>query len=232
MNALALFGALNNDEIIKIVMVFVVIFFSLIGRIIAGMRAPQRPANPPPPALPPQQPQKPQPQAERPKSVKDEIDDFLRRAAQKKQSTSSAAGPIRRISQPTAPLAQREEPVQAEAVRDRPVGGAVSAHVSKYLDEKEFAERASKLGGEVAAADTKIEQHLKEVFGHGISKLAAQPGETATPSTPMSLGVFQDEVPVMAAAGTGLAVLLNNIDNLRQAIVVNEILQRPIDRWK
>ncbi len=112
------------------------------------------------------------------------------------------------------------------------MGGAVSAHVKKYLDEKEFDQRASKLGGEVAAADTKIEQHLKQVFGHGISKLAAKPGETAAPPTPQLTAFFQDELPALPAAGAGLAAMLNNIDNLRQAIVLNEILQRPSDRWK
>ena len=185
-------------------------------------------------------------QADRPKSVKEEIDEFLRRAAQKKQSQTMSGdparsafeprqppdAPARRISQPSASISQRQGTVQAEVVRERPVGGAVSEHVSKYLDEKEFDQRASKLGGDVAAADSIFEQHLKEKFGHGLSQLAAKPGETAAPLPPPSTGFFQDEVPVMAAAGTGLAVLLNNIDNLRQAIVVNEILQRPIDRWK
>ncbi|MGD0517203.1 MAG: hypothetical protein ABSA26_06665 [Thermoguttaceae bacterium] len=240
MNALALFGALNAEDVIKIVVVVVAVFFSLIGKIIANMRAPKRPGIPPvqgprPPALPPQQPRpapRPQAQTAGPKTVKEEIDEFLRRAAQKKQSQSAPADPVRRISQPTATLAQRAEPLQAEVIRERPVGGAVSAHVKKYLDEKEFDERASKLGGDVAAADTKIKRHLKEVFGHGISKLAAKPGETAASPNIKPTDFFQDELPALPAAGAGLAALLNNIDNLRQAIVVNEILQRPIDRWK
>ncbi len=157
-----------------------------------------------PPVPPPQQPrqaQQPQAQAARPKSVKEEIDEFLRRAAQKKQGPATPADPTRRISQPMAPLAQRVEPLEAEVVRERPVGGAVSEHVKKYLDEREFDKRASKLGGEVAAADTKIEQHLKEVFGHGISKLAAKPGETAAPPTPQTAGIFQDEPAALPAAG-------------------------------
>jgi hypothetical protein len=73
---------------------------------------------------------------------------------------------------------------------------------------------------------------MQEVFGHGISQLASKPGETATAPTPKSTGFFEDEVPILSAAGTGIASLLNNIDNLRQAIVLNEILQRPVDRWK
>lgn len=234
MNALALFGAIDFGEVVRFLMVILIFLIPAIGKILMSMRAPQRPADPRPIAPqvqpPPRQQPQMQAQAARPKSVKDEIDEFLRRAAQKKQPTSG--NPARRVSQTGDPFAQREEPIQAEVVYSRPVGGEVSEHVKKYLDEKEFDQRASKLGGEVAAADTKIERHLKEVFGHGISHLASRPGETAAPPTPTSTGFFEDEVPVLAAAGTGLAVLLNNIDNLRQAIVLNEILQRPIDRWK
>jgi hypothetical protein len=246
MNDFVLLGALDAETIIKFAVVLLILFGSAIGKIIASMRNPQRPAGPQrPPALPPRQPQMQAPVA-RPKSVKDEIDDFLRRAAQKKQSQTGSGTPARgafesrqasdastrRLSQPSVSLSQRQAPVKAEVVRERPVGGAISEQVSKYLDEKAFDQRASRLGGDVAAADTKIEQHLKEKFGHGISELASKTGESAIAPTPKSTGFFEDDVPVMAAAGTGLAVLLNNIDNLRQAIVVNEILQRPSDRWK
>ena len=117
-------------------------------------------------------------------------------------------------------------------VRERPVGGQLSEHVHKYLDEKEFTQRASSLGGEVAQADNKIEQHLHNVFDHGIGQLAGRAGETAAAPATLRTGFFEDEVPALSTAGIGLAVLLNNIDNLRQAIVLNEILQRPIDRWE
>jgi hypothetical protein len=247
MNELAIFSAVDWGEIIKIVVILLVIFGSAIGKIIASIRGAKPPGVPQRPRpMPPQQPQQPQVQVQgpKPKSVKDEIDDFLRRAAQKRQpqsaipSTSSykqqqeSNVPSRRISRPSAPISQHPEPIQAEVVRERSVGGGVSEHVNKYLDEKEFSQRASKMGGDVAAADTKIEKHLKEAFGHGISQLASKTGETAAAPMPKSTGFFEDDVPILAAAGTGLASLLNNIDNLRQAIVVNEILQRPIDRWK
>ena len=236
MNAPLPLAAIDFDVIFRILIPFVVFVIIMIGKLMSAMRVPQRPPGQVrPPVPPPQQPgqgQQPQAQAARPKSVKEEIDEFLRRAAQNKQGPATPADPTRRISQPSTPLAQRVGPVEAEVVRERPVGGAVSAHVKKYLDEKEFDQRASKLGGDVAAADTKIEQHLQRVFGHGISKLAATPGETASPPTPQSAGIFQDEPAALPAAGAGLAALLNNIDNLRQAIVLNEILQRPSDRWK
>ncbi|MGD0654183.1 MAG: hypothetical protein ABSA16_07570 [Thermoguttaceae bacterium] len=237
MNALLPFAAaIDFGEVVRILIIVVVFLVVMIGKLIGNMRAPQRPPGPMnSPAPLPQQPRpapRPQAQTARPKTVKEEIDEFLSRAAQKKQLQPTSADPVHRISQPMTPLAQRSGPLQAEVVRERPVGGEVSEHVKKYLDEKQFDERASKLGGEVAAADTKIEQHLKEVFGHGIGKLAAKPGETAAPPTIKPTDFFQDELPALPAAGAGLAALLNNIDNLRQAIVLNEILQRPIDRWK
>jgi hypothetical protein len=249
MNALALFGAIDLFEVVRILVIIVIFFVIMIGKLMASVRSTKVPpvAGPQRPPIRPQQQPQIQVQTVQPKSVKEEIDEFLRRAAQKKQSQTTSGSPARgafeakqapdaptrRISQPSASISQRQGTVQqAETARQRPVGGAVSDHVSKYLDEKEFDQRASKLGGEVAAADSIFEQHLKEKFGHGLSQLAAKPGETAAPPPPPSTGFFQDEVPVMAAAGTGLAVLLNNIDNLRQAIVINEILQSPIDRWK
>ncbi len=149
------------------------------------------------------------------------------------EQKEAAAGNVpRRVAPPPPPPSKKEEPLRAEMVHERPVGGQVSEHVRKYLDEKEFAECASSLGGEVSAADTKIEQHLQAVFGHGISQLAGRPGETAVAPTSLPTGFFQDEVPALPAAGAGLAMLLNNINNLRQAIVINEILQRPADRWE
>jgi hypothetical protein len=239
MNPFVIF-AINVGDFIQVIVVLLIIIVSVIGKLVAGMREIKKPGVPP--VARPQQPmpqipqmrpmpqQQPQVQVPRPKSVKDEIEEFLRRAAEKKQPSS--ASPLPRTPRSNAPVVQQAEIVQAEIASDRPVGGEVTEHVKKYLDETQFTQRASKFGGDVAAADKKREDHLKQVFGHGISKLASKPGETSAPPTPPSTGFFQDEVPVLAAAGTGIASLLNNIDNLRQAIVINEILQRPVDRWK
>jgi hypothetical protein len=236
MNAPLPFGAIDFVEVVRVLIIVAIFVVVMIGKLIGNMRVPQRPPGPinrpAPPGQQPRQMRQPQTQVARPKTVKDEIDEFLRRAAEKKQQQPAAAEAVRRISHPTAPLAQRAEPVAAEVIRERPVGGVVGEHVQKYLDEKQFTQRAAKLGGEVAAADTKIEQHLKDVFDHGISRLAAKGGETAAPPTIMPTDVFQEELPALPAAGAGFAALLSNINNLRQAIVLNEILQRPADRWE
>jgi hypothetical protein len=214
MNAPLPLAAIDVVEVVRILIVVVVFVVIMIGKLMSAMRVPQRPPGPARPFVPPpQQPrqaQQPQAQAARPKSVKEEIDEFLSRAAQKKQGPATPTDTTRRIPQPMAPPAQRVEPLKAEVVRERPMGGAVSEQLKKFYAEKGFDQRASKPGGEVAA----------------------KPGETAAPRTPRTAGIFQDKPAALPAAGAGLAALLNNIDNLRQAIVLNEILQRPEDRWK
>jgi hypothetical protein len=223
-----LIGALHADDLIRILIFALIFLIPVIGKILTSMRAPQRPVGPQRAPQPPQV--QPKVQVQPPKSVKEEIDEFLRRAAQKRQATTVMSA--ERMAAPAARLAKEEQPVKAEVARPRPVGGEVAEHVKKYLDERQFDQRAEKLGTDVAAADKKIEEHLKDVFGHGISKLAAQRGETAAAPTPAPTGFFQDEVPALSTAGVGVASLLGNIDTLRQAIVLNEILQRPIDRWE
>ncbi len=105
MNA-RLIGAIHVDEVIRILIFILIFLIPVIGKILTSMRAPQRPAGPDhrPPAQPPPHNRSLKCKSQRPKSVKDEIDEFLRRAAQKRQAPSVT--PARRISPNMAPLAK------------------------------------------------------------------------------------------------------------------------------
>jgi hypothetical protein len=229
------------DELIKIVILILVFGIPALGKLISSMREQKRPGmppmqRPPQPAMPQQRPplqqQQPQVQIPQPKSVKDEIEEFLRRAAQKQQHGAPAAGPTRRAPQAAAQTVQQQQVVQAEVVRRKPFGTEVSEHAQKFLDDKEFDERSAKLGSEVTSSEKKMEQHLKQMFGKDINKSASLAGDNAAPAIPLPANYLQDSVPALSVAGVGLAAALNNIDSLRQAIVLNEILQRPMDRWE
>jgi hypothetical protein len=149
----------------------------------------------------------------------------------------------RRPVQAAAPLTVQASPVLAEPVRaeviaevaqgqEKPVGGQVSEHVQKYLDEQAFRRRESELGKEVANADRQIDQHLQQVFDHRVSKLEAVPGEAAAPPAayePPDLVGSAADIPDSFA--TGLLELITNPDSLRQAIILSEILHRPEERW-
>lgn len=160
-------------------------------------------------------------------NVADEIDEFMRRAAQAR--SKEVAKPVRRPQMRPAV----EKPVQAEVVADVPVGGQINKQVEKFLDTQEFSQRSTQLGGEVAQADKSIDQHLHQVFDHKVSKLESVPGEAATApvvAVPIEL-TEQSLIDIPATFATGLTDLLADPDSVRQAIVFNEILNRPVERW-
>jgi hypothetical protein len=211
-----------NVDVIQLVVILVIIAISMIGRLLAKIQQAQRPPGGGPR---PQQP--PQP----PANVTNEIDDFVRRAAQRRAAQGER--PLRpRPAPQTAPSAQ--QPIRAEVVAAAPVGGQVTEHVKKYLDADEFSRRSAELGGEIVQSDRQIDQHLHQVFDHDLSRLATVPGETAIAPAAVEPSELSEapvaEIPPTFAAG--LAALLASADSIRQAIMFSEIIRRPEERWQ
>lgn len=204
-------------------MILLVVIFSFVAPLVRQFLSKVR-TFPPPDKRPLPPPTSP--------DVADEIEEFMRRKMERRQArrerieAKSDAKPIQ------AEIVVAVKPVRAEVVAEKPVGGQVSAHVEKYLDEQEFKRRESNLGKEVAQADAEINQHLQQVFDHRVSKLAAVPGEAASPpvayAPPDLVGAAAD-IPETFA--TGLLELVGDPDSLRQAIILSEILHRPEERW-
>ena len=134
-----------------------------------------------------------------------DIEDFLRRAAQ------------RRV-QAKRPEIEIMELVDAEIVEAEPVD--VAAHVATYLDSSDFSSRASQLGERVGLADDVMDAHLHAKFDNRLGSMGLQP---------LELEVVEER------SGDGLTMeyleLLRSPKHLRQAIILSEILQRPRDRW-
>jgi hypothetical protein len=86
------------------------------------------------------------------------------------------------------------------------------------------------LGKEVAEADDQIDAHLHQVFDHRVGKLAAVPGEAAKPPAP---AVPAAESLAMEEPASAFAFdFLSQPESLCQAVILNEILQRPEQRWR
>ncbi len=222
MNPFAPLLAAGDFEMWMRVALPLLIFIALgIRQLLANVRQVRPPGGAPP------QPVQPRPV---PRDVADEIGEFLRRAAERRRALNAPPAAAQPPQLP--PLPSAEAPVQAEVVATAPVGGLVAQHVDKYLDEQEFGRREVELGKEVAQADKEIDQHLRQVFEHRVSKLEAVPGEAAAPPVayePPDLVGTGAEIP--ATFATGLLDLVSSPDSLRQAIVLNEILHRPEERW-
>jgi hypothetical protein len=211
MNGLALWAKGIED-----VWPAIIVLIAIISAVIRWLGQLQGPAKSAPKARPMQPPAQPRP---RPTNVEEEISEFLRRAAKGRGQTAPP------------PSKPREAPVPAEVIDDRPVGAAVPEQVRKYLDTQTFERRAAQLGSEVAQADDQVQSRLRSVFDHDVSRLAKRPGETSAAPTAQVAAAAMSAPMVAAAATTPFAALLGNIESLRQAIILNEILRRPEERW-
>lgn len=163
--------------------------------------------------------------------MSNEIEEFLRRAAvrrqqqaQQRQPRPPQAMPPMRPTQLPPPEIQILEPEIIEAQPARTEG--VAAHVAHHLDTREYSERASHLGEQVGLADDNLDEHLRQVFDHNVSRLGGALEDTSKAARqPAKPSAEQD------SGGFDIAALLANPQNIRNAIILSEILNRPDDRW-
>jgi hypothetical protein len=188
--------------------------------------------------------------------LEDEIGAFLRGAADRRGAGGPQAG--RPAPQQPRPAAARPRPVARPAARPapqqrpvrpaRPVGPppveepvdlvlADVAQPAQPLREQRGEDRLRHLaqadvGREVSHADEKMEEHVHEVFDHKLGQLAGKSGDTARPATVQEASSPEDQVsPMPSTAAAGMAALFADTNNLRQAILIHEILRRPEERW-
>lgn len=158
----------------------------------------------------------------------DDVQEFLRRAAEQRQrpQQKEQRKQQRQQQQKKAPQQQgqrkqkaQSQPVRVEVVEDPMRERTVSAHVSKHLDSKGFGERSAHLS-QVAEAPSQIGSHLQQVFDHQVGRLTRGSESDDDPAT---------EGPLVAATpASSIAAMLANPDSARQAFILSEIL-RPLD---
>lgn len=195
----------------------------------------------------------------RPAALEDEIGDFLRRAAegragQQRPAQARPAQPqpaharpaqVRPVAgqagsrrPPEARPAQQQRtrpqparpapvPVAIEVVEPAPrrIGRTVEARVAKDLDAGRLKQRTDEVvrhANQVAQqTQAGLQQKSRQADGSG----AAKKPRTAIQETSTAAITF----PTTSAAG--FAVMLRDVQTVRQAIVLNEILTRPVDHW-
>jgi hypothetical protein len=225
--------ALGLDALIPIIVAILFVALPAIGQMIAKGRQAQ------------QQQQRPaRPGGRKPQQgpLQDEIGEFLRRAAQQRggrQPPQAAQGaqpampprPAQQRPQPAKPQRPRKRPaervVQAEVVEVRPMEpDRLAKQVTEDINTGTFDRRARELGENVARAESRVEERVHEVFDHKLGQLATKP---TAPSQEQE--EEQEGTAIPATAAAGLAAMLADHQGLRQAIVLNEILHRPEERW-
>jgi hypothetical protein len=180
----------------------------------------------------PQQPQPAHQAGQQADPLRNQVEEFLRRAGRGQQgerprpaprdievlvdapaAASPRATPSPSLVMPSEQPAQRRSvaPRKRKSLAERATERA-AARASK------LAEQTSQLGQRIVEEDQQFDVQLKAKFDHTVGTLT---GETA---------VVVEKVAIDTPAGQ-IAAMLASPDGVRQAIVVNEILRRPLDRW-
>lgn len=132
-----------------------------------------------------------------------------------------SASPAARAKRSPAP---RVVPLPAAPKRrvEKPRSKSVADHVAEHVGAatQQFRQEVANLGERVKQADEQFDRQLAQKFDHELGSLGSlapsgeQPAQPAAP-TPAS------EIAALMASPAGV----------RQAVVLNEILRRPTDRW-
>jgi hypothetical protein len=178
-------------------------------------------------AQPPQRPLRPMPKpaaadAAAPDgqtSVYDEIETFLARARQQIQPPASPKQPVEAIVVP-------EKRTVKTAARKPQNGGrqSVDDYVRQHMSTVAMDRHVDELGDAVEVADDRMEAHMQEKFQHRLGAL------DRTSQTPEAIAAAASSTAVTEKS-IDFAALLADGDDVKRAIVVNEILQRPAARW-
>jgi hypothetical protein len=146
--------------------------------------------------------------------------------------------PPREAPKPPPPLPPAEKPRERESV---------AQYVAEHIDSTAFAQRASSLSHLQEESDSEFQKHMQRVFEHDVGKMksgalgvfeaagasAAQASAAAATAATATAAGSESATAPMATRKTSsnIAVFLAARKNIRDAVILTEILQRPEHRW-
>jgi len=269
----------NLDDVVKVLAPIVVFVFWAIVQVVKSQA---KAANKQGPARGPRGPAagRPRPAAQprqaRPDELSDEIETFLRRAAERRGEKPpgdvEVIEPVKAEPMQPQPVAARQqmaggEPIlvakvvdpqrpQSQPARQRPgrpqtsrqpaarsggvgepmvlSGKSVAEHVQHHVSTGQLEEHLRHLGEEVEQSDERLEQRLHATFDHKLGQLTSTPTAIGD-ATVVIAEPNEPELPLEVDLGavipardvTPVSPMFSGIEDLRRAIVLNEILRRP-----
>jgi hypothetical protein len=176
------------------------------------------------------EPPKPQPSLEPP-----------RRPRPKRRPVSSSS---RRESPKRQPPQQPVTPVLVEVVPPERTRESLAEQLAHRSEGSVFDQRARQLSHVQQASDNEFQQHMQKVFDHDVGKLGspalglfeaagAAAAAAATEAASATAGSAQSSAaPATVRKRTSdIALFLAGKKNIRDAVILTEILRRPEERW-
>lgn len=222
---------LGAVDLIQLAVIILFLLFPLIGQILKGARG-AAPGKRPPPQPRPQ----PRPQANvpgrKPGALRNEIDAFLRRAAQHRGG--APAEEIEIVEPEAIEMVARDRAVNQGAQPKSRLGDGVSAHVEQTIRSNNIGRHTRQLGAAVEQEEEAVEGRLRQVFDHQVGTLentSGQGDQRAHDSDEASAAADAGrDAPQPDRAGTRaaeVADLLRDPSSLKDAIILAEIFRRP-----
>lgn len=206
----------------------------------AQKKAPPQPRQQPPGGAPPANPQQ--------EAIRAEVDEFLRRAGAERPQAEAPPRQQpqrpprievlddgiqletrpRRQQPPPRPLRTRPEKKKKSEQRagmaprgERPNFGGTTRGTLTPSVRPRLSERADELGADIKQADERFEARMQRNFDHRVGTLAAERATAEKLRVELSRTTLADDLMTMLSSPAGV----------RQALVLSEILNRPVDRW-
>lgn len=157
-------------------------------------------------------------------SQSQEIEAFLQRAKQRRREKATPQKPVAKA--PPAPVRRLvEAPLEAEVVKPRPLGASIA---NQQLDTRDVTEHAEHLTDDLTEADQNRELHRRKMFSHRVGRLEDTSGEVGAKA---GEDAPQTNAAATAAAAVPVSAAFFSPKDIRQAVIVSEVLQRPEHRW-
>jgi hypothetical protein len=214
---------------------FIIWVVNNLRKALAQAQPPKGGRVPRPNVLPPDADLQPQERPPQQQQLAGEIEAFLKRASEKRREKKvrkpaevkkTVASP-KPAPQPAQRLMQSDADAQGFELRSTQ---SVADHVQQRLDTRIFGERAAHMVDDLAKQDAEREAHRKQVFDHQLGRLADTSVAAVIPSQ-AEAGQAATGAGSTAITPASIAALLANPENVKQAIVLNEILTRPERYW-
>ncbi|MBS0211443.1 MAG: hypothetical protein JSS27_21080 [Planctomycetes bacterium] len=230
----------DMKAVIQIIVFILILAFSGISQLVKWLKKQQQQPPGPRPDAPAQRPAGQQ-------ELMNEVEEFLRRASQggnkppepqpqaqqrsrqergKKRSAAQSESAKQASRRTQRPAAQPRVDVVAAEVVDEPLA---RRHLAPGLQDHISQRNLEQRQGSIAEHEQQFSSKIESTFQHSVGGLSAQLGdstvESATPAAPAG-----QEAPADSPAAEMLA-LLQSPAGIRQAVLLNEVLQRPTQRW-
>jgi len=172
--------------------------------------------------------------------LRSQVEEFLRRASKPPEKEPPRSQPQRRPpseiellvegenrlrTSPAAAAAKAAVAADKKRAARRPSKRqTVAEHVEEQVAARSqsISQNASTLGQRIITEDQQFDDQLKAKFDHRLGALSV---------TAMPLTSAEQVAAAPATPAAQIAAMLANPDGVRQAVILNEILRRPSDRW-